>query len=111
MIFYKKETEKNRVGGQTCCLGGVLAAASVDLTLCRSGVFGVPGVESLLATTEIPSRFWSFSGMGLRVAGLEEELPSEADFLTPTTGIGNAFGSADVAGFLGVDLGIAFSGH
>ena len=92
-------------------MGGVLAAASVDLTLCRRGVLGVPGVESLLATTEIPSRFWSFSGMGLRVAGLEEELPSEADFLTPTTGVGDAFGPADVAGFLGVDLEITFSGH
>ena len=90
----------------------MLAAASVDLTLCSSGVLGVPGVESLLATTEIPSSIWSFSGMGLRVAGLEEEeLPSEADFLTPTTGVGDAFGSADVGGFLGVDLGITFSGH
>ena len=87
-------------------MGGVLAAASDDLTLCRSGVLGVLGVESLLATTEIPSSFWSFSGMGLRVVGLQ--LPSEADFLTPTTGV---FGSADVAGFLGVDLGITFSGH
>merc|ERR1719403_174174 len=42
--------------------------------------------------------------MGLRVAGLQ--LPSEADFLTPTTGAGDAFGSADVVGFLGVDLGL-----